>query len=182
MRRRRSRHSEFWKKWHEWREAGHSHEEWPDFFRQFMGTLPQKHWMFGGRRFKPWQMGEMVFNPFLATLLSKGGGILPLYVLHLLNRTPQYGNELMQEIVDRTDGQWFANPGAIYPLLNMLEKQGFVKGEWEDPDKRTIRRYHITPEGAEELQRLKDMMYPKIAEAIDVMQDLLADLGEGEDE
>ncbi|MBN1285849.1 MAG: helix-turn-helix transcriptional regulator [Anaerolineae bacterium] len=163
----------FWTRWHD--EAGHT-ERWQDFFRDFMGTLPNKHWIFGGRRFKPWRMGQIDFNPFLAMLLSKGGGLLAVYVLNLLNRTPQYGNEIMQEIVRRTEGRWSENPGAVYPLLSMLEQLGFIEGDWEDPDKRTIRRYHITPAGEDELDRLVSVIKPRLREAIEVMSDILADL------
>ena len=168
--------------WQQWSQIPRNPEEWQAFFRDFLGTLPQHHWVFGGRRFKPWHLGEMAFNPFLAAMLSKGGGLLPLYVLHLLRQGPRYGNELMQEIVERTQRQWAANPGAIYPLLNLLEERGFIEGEWEDPDRRTVRRYQITPAGLDELERLKAVMRPRLREAIEVMRDMINDLeDEGKD-
>ncbi len=174
----RKHRGDFWKRWDEMRDHGAA---WRDFFREFLGTPPRAHWVFGGRRFKPWQMGETVFNPFIAVMLSKGGGLLPLYVLHLLSRGPRYGNELMQAIVERTHRQWLANPGAMYPLLTLLEERGFIEGEWEDPDKRTIRRYQITPAGEEELERLKAVMRPRLHEAIEVMRDMIDDLEEDEE-
>ncbi len=171
----------FWKQWHEQEDGDSSADAWSTFFHKFMGTMPQQHWVFGGRRFKPWLMGQIDFNPFLAMMFSKGGGFLALYILHLLDRAPHYGNEIMQQIVAQTSGQWMANPGAVYPLLSMLEERGFITGEWEDPDKRTIRRYHITPEGEEELERLKAVIRPRLREAIDVMRDILSDLEDDED-
>jgi PadR family transcriptional regulator PadR len=155
---------------------------WRVVFEQFLGQPPEDHWMFGGRRFRPWQMGEWVFNPFVAMALSKGGGLLPLYVLHLLDQSPRYGNELMTLIEERTAGGWGTNPGAIYPLLNDLEEQGFVTGEWEDPERRTVRRYTITEAGREELARLKAVMRPKLHEALEVLKDMLEDLEETDEE
>ncbi len=149
---------------------------WRAMFEQFLGEPPENHWMFGGRRFRPWQMGEAFFNPFVAMALSKGGGLLPLYVLHLLDQEPRYGNELMTVIEERTGGGWGTNPGAIYPLLNDLEDENLITGEWEDPDRRTVRRYTITDVGEAELGRLKAVMRPKLREALEVLKDLLDDL------
>jgi DNA-binding PadR family transcriptional regulator len=151
-------------------------------FEQFLGQPPENHWMFGGRRFKPWQTGEWFFNPFVAMVLSKGGGLLPLYVLHLLSQQPRYGNELMSLIEERTAGGSGTNPGAIYPLLTELEEQGFVAGEWEDPEKRTVRRYTITDAGREELDRLKAVMRPKLREALEVLKDMMDDMEDVTDE
>ena len=93
---------------------------WRNFFHNFMGAWPEEHWAFGGRRFSPWHQGIDSFNPFVATLLSKGGGLLPLLVMHLLDQEPRYGNEIMELIAERTQGQRVANPGANYPMLTMM--------------------------------------------------------------
>jgi DNA-binding PadR family transcriptional regulator len=186
--------------WEDWREAvrqtrhsfshhsGHDHspEElamWREFFFQYFGVWPEQHWIFSGRRFGPWQQGMESFNPFVANLLSKGGGLLPLYVLHLVSQKPRYGNEIMEILAERTNGQWVSNPGAIYPLMTQLEMEGFIKGEWADPSKRTVRTYTITPTGTQELDRLKKIVAPKIDETIGVLEVFLDDLlGEAEKE
>ncbi len=197
----RRRRRDFWRAWREerrrlWEEHGCSPHgpdhfpppppfmahAWREHFHHFTGDWPEDHWAFGGRRFRPWHQGMDFFNPFVASLLSKGGGLLPLYVLHLLARQPRYGNEIMTIITERTDGQWVANPGAIYPLMNLLEGQGFVEGEWEDPDKRTVRVYSLTPAGEQELARLKAVVRPRLKDAIEVLQAIARDLGGDEDE
>jgi len=145
---------------------------WRQFFHNFMGEWPEEHWAFGGRRFSPWHQGIDTYNPFLSPLLSKGGGLLPLIVLQLLVGRPRYGNEIMDIITERTQGQWVSNPGAIYPLLTMLEEEKLVEGEWGDPRKRTMRIYHLTSSGEKELARLKAIVRPKLEEAIKVLQEL----------
>jgi DNA-binding PadR family transcriptional regulator len=183
--------------WHAWREEQHrvineaKHEfrhplsqdptpeeigAWRDYFKKAMGNWPEEHWIFGGRRFSPWHQGIDNFNPFVASLLSKGGGLLPLYVLHLVSQKPRYGNEIMDILAERTGGQWVSNPGAIYPLLTLLEREGFIAGQWEDPQKRTVRVYTLTATGKEELDRVKGIMSPKIDETIKVLQEFLLDL------
>jgi len=179
--------------WAEWRDERHHHgrggdfavgqalspkemEAWREFFHQTFGTHPEAHWIFGGRRFSPWHQGMDTFNPFVATLLSKGGGLLPLYVLHLIAQKPRYGNEIMDLLAERTKGQWVSNPGAIYPLLTLLEKEGFIEGQWEDPDKRTVRVYTITPSGQEEVTRIEMIVMPKLTETVQVLQEFIDDL------
>jgi DNA-binding PadR family transcriptional regulator len=177
--------------WREWRDERHGRgpdiaigqplspkemEAWREFFHKTFGTWPEEHWIFGGRRFSPWHQGIDSFNPFVASLLSKGGGLLPLYVLHLVAQQPRYGNEIMDLLARRTNGQWVANPGAIYPLLALLEREGFVKGEWEDPDRRTVRVYAITPGGQAEVTRIKTIVASRVEETITILQELLADL------
>ncbi len=179
--------------WLDWREEHHHYrssenihvghtltpkemEAWRDFFRQTFGVWPEEHWIVGGRRFSPWHQGVDAFNPFVATLLSKGGGLLPLYVLHLIFQKPRYGNEIMELMSKRTNGQWVSNPGAIYPLLGQLEKEGFIEGKWEDPDKRTIRIYHITPAGQAEVHRIIMIVIPKLTETVQVLQEFINDL------
>ena len=151
-------------------------EAWREFFHKTMGNWPERHWIFGGRRFSPWHQGMDSFNPFVASLLSKGGGLLPLYVLHLVSQKPRYGNEIMEILAERTGGQWVSNPGAVYPLLTLLEEQGFIAGQWEDPQKRTVRVYTLTRTGEEELARIKAIVSPKIAETIKVLQDFIQDM------
>jgi DNA-binding PadR family transcriptional regulator len=88
----------------------------------------------------------------------------------------------MDLISERTAGQWAANPGAIYPLMNILEEQGYVSGKWEDPRKRTVRIYQLTPDGDMELNRLKAIVRPKLEEAIQVLGNIARDLNGDESE
>jgi DNA-binding PadR family transcriptional regulator len=188
----RKHRGRFWRRWQEYQSSeGQSQETeadprnaWHQHFTNFLGTVPEEHWLFGGRRFRSWASGEWgppgLFNPFVALVLSKGGGLLALYVLHLLAEKPRYGNDIMHEIEERTDRRWGSNPGAIYPMLSIMEDTGLVEGEWEDPDKRTRRIYSLTSEGREELGRLKEVMRPKLEEAITILQDLYKDLEDDE--
>lgn len=185
------RRNDFWNRWHHVRLSIVDEKDmrqeaiWRDFFAHFLGTPPEKHWLFRGRRFKPWRTGSwgppFHFNPFVAEVLSQGGGLLALYVLHLLSEQPRYGNQIMRQIEQRTHGRWAGNPGAIYPLLATLENRGLVEGSWEDPKKRTRRMYLLTESGRQELDRLKEVMRPKLEEAIGILRELHHDLDVGEE-
>ncbi len=159
-------------------------EKWLRFMRERFGSTMGQHWFFQGRRFHGGRFGEWGpyrANPILSQLLSKGGGILPIYVLHLLSKRASYGNDLMKALEERTEGAWVGNPGAIYPLLNAMEEAGLVEGYWEDPIKRSRRFYRLTKQGQEELATLKEAMAPMLRASIDILQKLMDDLyGENE--
>ena len=45
------------------------------------------------------------------------------------------------------ENKWIPSPGMVYPLLREMEEKGYIIGSWDQPDKRSIRRYRITDEG-----------------------------------
>lgn len=162
-----------------WHGAKHDWQSrWREQWQRSFGKGWQDHWVFGGRRFRQWASGGDEANPFVAAILSRGGGLLALYVLHLLDEQPRHGNEIMKQIEQRTMGSWSSNPGAIYPLLGFMEEKGYVQSRWEDPDKRTRRIYQVTEQGRQELERLRRVLRPKVMEAIEVLHVLYDDLYE----
>lgn len=72
-----------------------------------------------------------------------------LYILHLLNEKSYYGNKIKDEIKRRLNDKWEPSPGMLYPLLRELESEGYIEGSWDEPNKRSIRRYKITDLGIE---------------------------------
>jgi DNA-binding PadR family transcriptional regulator len=113
-------------------------------------------------------------SALLGEVLTRG--FLTAYVLHLLSEGPLCGNEILREIIKRTEGRWEPSSGGIYPLLRKLEKQGFVSGEWEDPDKRTRRTYKLIQEGKTELDRLLVTLQPKAENTLQVFIIVVRDL------
>ena len=86
--------------------------------------------------------------------------VFPLLVLHLISREPDYGNRLIEEIEEITQGVISVNPNTMYPLLRELEARGLIEGRWEHPDKRTRRYYSITAAGRKEYRRLVGELEP----------------------
>jgi PadR family transcriptional regulator PadR len=83
-----------------------------------------------------------------------------LLVLHLVAREPAYGNRLIEEIEEMTQGVISVNPNTMYPLLRELESRELIEGRWEHPDRRTRRFYAITPAGRKEYRRLRKELKP----------------------
>ena len=50
-------------------------------------------------------------------------------ILALLGERPMHGYEMIQELEERTGGQWRPSAGSIYPTLQLLEDEGLVSSE-----------------------------------------------------
>jgi DNA-binding PadR family transcriptional regulator len=80
-------------------------------------------------------------------------GYLRIAVLILLSKKPHYGYEIMKEIRERTMGFWRPTAGGIYPILQNLEKSGYIEGKWMFQKKRKRKTYRITEKGKLVLER-----------------------------
>src|SRR6201996_7748113 len=67
-------------------------------------------------------------------------------VLALLADRPMHGYEMIKEIEERSEGAWTPSAGSIYPMLQLLEDEGLIRGE--DTDGK--RRFTLTDEGRKE--------------------------------
>src|SRR4051795_10499242 len=90
------------------------------------------------------------------------GGLLPLLVLHFASAGRCYGSMLTERIAGLTSGAISVNPNTMYPLLKMLEANGLLRSEWENPDRHSRRFYEITPAGQAERERLLGELGPRL--------------------
>lgn len=103
-------------------------------------------------------------------------GLLPIYLLYILSLGPTNGNDIAKQIGKRTKGLWIPSTGGIYPQLKKLEKQGFIIGSWDDPDKKFQKIYTLTDEGFGEFESKKSLLESKIQEALRVFTIIYNDL------
>ena len=47
-------------------------------------------------------------------------------ILLLLEEQPRNGYAIMQEVEERSDGEWRPSPGSVYPALAQLEDEGLI--------------------------------------------------------
>ena len=85
----------------------------------------------------------------------KSRDVFPVLILHLLQKQPEYGNSIINQIRAMTAGVMSVSPNTVYPLLRRLEEKGYVSGKWEHPDTRSRRFYTITPRGEEKFSEMK---------------------------
>lgn|SRR5579875_2028575 len=82
-------------------------------------------------------------------------GVLEGCVLSIIKQQQVYGYELVQ--IMRNYGFTTIIGGTIYPLLQKLEKQGFIQSkELASPDGPNRKYFYITPEGEAQLKDFED--------------------------
>ncbi len=90
-------------------------------------------------------------------------GDLKYVILKLLLRKPMHGYEVMQALEERSRGWYSASAGSVYPVLQLLQDQGYVTSE--ETEGRRV--YSITDEGRNFLNRH--------SERVDDVMDRVAD-------
>lgn len=99
-----------------------------------------------------------------------------LYILHLLKENSYYGNEIKDEIKFRLNNAWEPSPGMIYPLLRQLEADGYIVGAWDEPNKRSIRRYRITDSGLDHYQVILRQNKAAFYDSLTIIEAVLEDI------
>lgn len=98
--------------------------------------------------------------------LLRGAGLIA--VMKLLASGEKYGYELVDEMVQRTDGYLAMNQSTLYPMLYNLEAKDLVASRIDRSGSRPRRYYRLTSKGkkklAEDLDQWKQLV--KAMEAI----------------
>jgi len=83
-----------------------------------------------------------------------GRGGVKFAILGLLKEQPRHGYDIIREIEERSGGVYTPSPGVIYPTLQALEDQDYVKSVEQDGKK----VYSITESGLAYLEGHKEQM------------------------
>src|SRR6202011_2396696 len=67
-------------------------------------------------------------GPFGRGRKARRGDIRTAALL-LLAEEPRNGYQIMQEVEERSDGEWRPSPGSVYPALSQLEDEGLIRTE-----------------------------------------------------
>jgi len=79
----------------------------------------------------------------IQTKLTKG--LLDMIILQFLDQQPMHGYQVITKI-RKNFGVYFG-PSTIYPLLNMLEKKGYIISQWNMKSERPRKVYSLTHDG-----------------------------------
>lgn len=138
-------------------------DDWP-FGEFFAGGFGPRFWSFrwpeGGRG--PRRRRQQIFE----------SGEVKYVILRLLKEKPRHGYEIIKALEERMGGCYTPSPGTVYPTLQLLEDQGYVRAV-ESEGKRV---YHITPEGEAFLEEHRDV----IDEILERVRDTVRGLAGGQ--
>ncbi len=93
-------------------------------------------------------------------------GALTMLVLRVLRSGPLHGYAIAQRIRQLSEAVLEAEEGSLYPNLQRLLLEGWVRAEWGISEtNRRVRFYELTPAGRKQLQREMDE-YQQVTAAI----------------
>jgi PadR family transcriptional regulator, regulatory protein PadR len=99
-------------------------------------------------------------------------GTLDMMILKTLTRGPQHGYGIASSIKRASDDVLTVEEGSLYPALQRLLLQSWVKAEWRSTDtNRRARFYTLTPAGRKQLGLEQSQFETMIAAIGRVMQD-----------
>jgi len=121
-------------------------EDWP-FSRIFGAGFGPRAWAFcwpdSGVRPRR-RMRRQIFE----------SGEVKYVILRLLREKPRHGYEIIKALEERMGGWYTPSPGTVYPTLQLLEDQGYIRVV-ETEGKKV---YQITPEGEAFLEQHRDVL------------------------
>jgi PadR family transcriptional regulator PadR len=80
-------------------------------------------------------------------------GVLEMMILRMLKRQPMHGYALVQQIKRTSNDVLQIEEGSLYPALQRLLKEDFVKAEWGiSSTNRRVRIYKLTALGGKHLE------------------------------
>lgn len=122
------------------------------------------------RGFNPWAAwcgpGGPGFDPGGGKWRLFDRGDLKYIVLELLSERPMHGYEVMRALEEESGGWYTPSPGSVYPALQMLEDEGYLRSENRDGK----RVYEITEAGRVFLREHRDR--------VEDIVDRVAEIGE----
>jgi DNA-binding PadR family transcriptional regulator len=77
------------------------------------------------------------------------GGLIRLHILYHAAHEPIFGLAIIEELARHG---YKLSPGTVYPLLQDLERQGYLRSAQRLEEGRIRRVYRATPEGRRALQ------------------------------
>lgn len=90
-------------------------------------------------------------------------GTLPTLILEVLERQPNHGYRIAQQIKQRSKGVLDFKEGTLYPALHKLENEGLIQS-YEGRERGRARRYYrITREGHGALRKSREEWWEKSA-------------------
>lgn len=110
----------------------HRSDSWSDFFRAGPRAAFGFGFPFGGPRGRSGARRQMFES-----------GEMKFVILRVIKEKPRHGYEIIKALEEQMSGCYTPSAGTVYPTLQLLEDQGYVKVVETEGKK----IYHITPEG-----------------------------------
>lgn len=98
-------------------------------------------------------------------------GMLEYCILLLLRHRPSYANDIISRL---KQADMIVVEGTLYPLLNRLKKDGWLKYEWQESTQGPPRKYYALTEEGEAVLRQLDAAWNELANTVSILQQRFA--------
>jgi PadR family transcriptional regulator, regulatory protein PadR len=96
-------------------------------------------------------------------------GTLGLLILKTLSLEPKHGWAIAKRIQQISNEVLQVQQGSLYPALQRLEQQGWIRSKWGETETgRQARFYSLTAAGRAQLEREREM-WNRLSAAIDLV-------------
>lgn len=95
-------------------------------------------------------------------------GEMKYIILTLIKEQPRHGYDIIKALEERTAGCYSPSAGTVYPTLQLLEDQGYIRGLEKDGRK----VYQITPEGEAFLEEHRDLVQDILERVRDTLRNV----------
>jgi PadR family transcriptional regulator PadR len=93
-------------------------------------------------------------------------GTLYLLILKILDLEPRTGWAISQRLRQMSNDTLQASHGSLYPALHKLEHEGWIQGQWSEPESgRPSKLYSLTRAGRRQL-RVETENWAKLSAAV----------------
>jgi DNA-binding PadR family transcriptional regulator len=132
-----------------------SRDDWG--FGEFFAGFGPKNW--GG----PWGPGR---GGRRRSQMFESGEV-KFIILRLLKEKPRHGYEIIKALEEKMSGCYTPSAGTVYPTLQLLEDQGYIRAV--DTDGKKV--YEVTPEGEKFLEENRDVLEDIVGRVRDTVRD-----------
>jgi len=96
-------------------------------------------------------------------------GTLGLLILKTISLEPKHGWAIAKRIEQISNDVLQVQQGSLYPALQRLEQQGYIRSKWGETETgRQARFYSLTAAGKAQLEREREM-WTRLSAAIDLV-------------
>lgn len=78
-------------------------------------------------------------------------GTVEMMMLEVISLAPTYGYQIVQTVLERSNGQFELKEGSLYPALHRLERQSLLESYWTEYEGRRRKYYKLTASGKKAL-------------------------------
>ncbi len=101
---------------------------------------------------------EETFKKEIVQRITKN--LLDIQILRLINMEPMWGYKIKKQI-EATTGIKLRH-GALYPLLNRIEREGFLTSQKQKQGKRAKKLYKLTQKGKQYIETYLEILKDQI--------------------